>query len=94
MRFAILYTMDGCPHCENLKEIIYEQDIDVDIRNIKDHEKEYQQFVDASKSEYLPAFTLVETKESGKHDIYLNVPDEHFNNVNEAAEKIKSFLSE
>ena len=35
MKFAILYTMDGCPHCENLKEIIYEQDIDVDIRNIK-----------------------------------------------------------
>ena len=50
MKFAILYTMDGCPHCENLKNIIYEQDIDVDIRNIKDHEKEYQQFVEASGS--------------------------------------------
>lgn len=94
MRFAILYTMDGCPHCENLKDIIYEQDIDVDIRNIKDHEKEYKQFVEASGSEYLPAFTLVETKESGKHDIQLNVPDEHFDNINEAAEKMKLFLSE
>lgn len=94
MRFAILYTMDGCPHCENLKSIIYEQEIDVDIRNIKDHEKEYQQFVEASGSEYLPAFTLVETKDDGKHDIRLNVPDEHFENVNEAAEKMKTFLSE
>jgi len=94
MKFAILYTMDGCPHCENLKDIIYEQEIDVDIRNIKDHEKEYEQFVEASGSEYLPAFTLVETKDNGKHDINLNVPDTNFQNVNEAAEKIKSFLLE
>jgi glutaredoxin len=94
MRFAILYTMDGCPHCDKLKDIIYEGNIDVDIRNIKDHEKEYQQFVEASGSEYLPAFTLVETKDDGKHDIRLNVPDEHFQNVEEAAKNIKVFLSE
>ena len=94
MRFAILYTMDGCPHCENLKEIIYEQDIDVDIRNIKDHEKEYQQFVEASGSDYLPAFTLVDTKEDGKHDIRLNIPDKSFQDINEAAEIMKTFLSE
>jgi len=94
MKFAILYTMDGCPHCENLKNIIYEQEIDVDIRNIKDHEKEYKQFVEASGSEYLPAFTLVETKDDGGHDIQLNVPDTSFNTIEEAAEKMKEFLSE
>ena len=94
MRFAILYTMDGCPHCDKLKDIIYEGNIDVDIRNIKDHEKEYQQFVEASGSEYLPAFTLVETKDDGNHDIQLHVPDKSFQNVNEAAEKIKVFISE
>ena len=47
MRFAILYTMDGCPHCENLKEILYEEQVDVDIRNIRDYEEEYQQFIEA-----------------------------------------------
>jgi len=45
-------------------------------------------------SEFLPAFTLVETKDDGKHKIILNVPDEQFNTVEEAAEKIKGFLSE
>ncbi len=48
MKFAILYTMDGCPHCENLKNIIYKEGIDVDVRNINEHEKEYQQFVESS----------------------------------------------
>jgi len=94
MKFAILYTMNGCPHCDNLKNIIYKEGIDVDIRNIDDHEEEYKQFVEATGSEFLPAFTLVETKDDGKHDIILNVPDEQFNTVEEAAKKIKGFLSE
>ncbi len=94
MKFAILYTMDGCPHCENLKNIIYKEGIDVDIRNINEHEKEYQQFVESSGSEFLPAFTLVETKDDGNHNIILNVPDEQFNTVEEAAKNIKGFLLE
>jgi len=94
MRFAILYTMDGCPHCENLKEILYEEQVDVDIRNIRDYEEEYQQFIEATGSEFLPAFTLVETKDDGKHKINLNVPDKSFNNIQEARDLIVKFLSE
>lgn len=94
MKFAILYTMNGCPHCDNLKNIIYKEGIDVDIRNVDDHKEEYKQFVETTGSEFLPAFTLVETKDDGKHDIILNVPDEQFNTVEEAAKKIKRFLSE
>lgn len=94
MKFAILYTMEGCPHCENLKDLIYEDNLDVEIRNIDDHQDEYKQFVEASGSEYLPAFTLVETKDDGNHLINLNVPDKSFNDVNEAKSLIKNFLLE
>ena len=57
MKFVILYTMEGCPHCENLKDLIYEDNLDVEIRNIDDHQDEYKQFVELQEvSIYLTYF--------------------------------------
>ena len=92
MKHIILYTMDGCPHCKNLKKILNEKNINVDVRNIKDYEEEYQVFVEATESEFLPAFTFVETFEDEEPNVRLLVPDEDFNSVQEASEIIENFL--
>jgi len=64
----------------------------VDVRNIKDYEEEYQVFVEATESEFLPAFTFVETFEDEEPNVRLLVPDEDFNSVQEASEIIENFL--
>lgn len=92
MKTVILYTMDGCPHCKEIKDKLKESVISFDERNIKDHEKEYKQFVDATKNEYLPALTLVEMGESDEPKIQLLVPDTSFKTIDEAVVKVKEFL--
>ena len=92
MKHGILYTMDGCPHCKNLKDLLTERNIVVDIRNIKDYEDEYKKFVEATENEFLPAFTFVETFEHEEPNVRLLVPDEDFNNIQEATDIIEKFL--
>jgi len=69
-----------------------EKNINVDVRNIKDYEEEYQVFVEATESEFLPAFTFVETFKHEEPNVRLLVPDEDFNSVQEASEIIENFL--
>lgn len=91
-KLIILYTMDGCPHCLNIKESLNQEDIDYIEHNIKDYEKEYESFVKETKNEYLPAFTLLTIKENNKHDIEFLTPEDSFDDLNEAVDKIKKFL--
>ena len=92
MKTVILYSMEGCPHCSSLKKMLKEENLDYHERNVHEHEKVYQQFVDATKNEYLPALTLVEIKEGKKPEIQLLAPDLSFKDLNEATQKVKEFL--
>ena len=92
MKTVILYSMEGCPHCYSLKKMFKEENLEYIERNVDEHEKEYKQFVDVTKNEYLPALTLVEIKEGEKPDIQLLAPDLSFKDLNEAIHKVKEFL--
>ena len=92
MKAVLLYTMDGCPHCKDFKKMLNENGLDYNERNIKDHEKEYKQFVEATKNEYLPAFTLVELNEGEEPKIKMATPDESFGTLDEALELVKNFI--
>jgi len=93
MKAVVLYTMDGCPHCINMKEQLRANDIDFLERNINEHEKEYDSFVKATENEYLPAFTLLEIdEEKNAKNIVLMAPDRDYNDINEAIDKVKKYL--
>jgi glutaredoxin len=94
MKTILLYTMDGCPHCVNFKNMLNENKIVYDERNIRDHEKEYKQFVEATGNEFLPAFTLVEMFKNEEPKISLNAPDDSFKTIEEALKLVKDFISE
>lgn len=99
MKVVILYTMDGCPHCLNIKDKLNESDITYTEHNIKDYEKEYNEFVKETNNEYLPAFTLIEVLKDEDIDYEKDVkvkfltPDDSFDDLDEAVEKVKEFLS-
>jgi len=92
-KIVFLYTMDGCPHCSEIKKKLKESKIDFEERNIKNHEGEYKKFVEATSNEYLPAMTLIEINENEEPKVNLLTPDDSFDTIDEAVMKIKEFLS-
>ncbi len=90
-KIAVVFTMKGCPHCEILKDLLKESEIDYVNRDIDEYEDEYNLFVEATGSDYVPAFMLIENPESEKPETGLFIPERDFNDVDEAKTIIKEF---
>lgn len=90
-KVAVVFTMKGCPHCIMLKEMLEEAKIDYVDRDIYEFEEEYNLFVEATGSDYVPAFMLIENinDESPKSDLF--APDIHFQDIQEGLKIIKEF---
>jgi glutaredoxin len=41
-KLVILFTMEGCPHCETMKKQLEESNIPFEVRDIDKHEDEYE----------------------------------------------------
>lgn len=92
-KLALLYTMESCPFCTEMKGLLKENKIKYIERDIDEHNKEYEDFVKKTKNDYLPAFSILTVNE--KKEI-LNVeyvlPDENFKDLNEAVDIVKNRL--
>ena len=89
-KIAVVFTMKGCPHCEILKEMLKESDIEYVDRDIEEHEDEYDLFVEATGSDFVPAFMLIESPEDEpKTGLY--APSRDFNELEEGVSIIKEF---
>jgi glutaredoxin len=86
--YTIIYTMKGCPHCEHIKNVLTENNIDFIGRDIDDHESEYEDFKKRTGSDFVPAMLIIE-KEGEKYEPYFYVPEQHYNEIHEAVEIIK-----
>ena len=89
-KLVVLYTMSSCPFCSEMKDMLNEENIEYYERDIDVHKKEYDDFVKLTENDYLPSFSIItidENKEVNNFE-YL-VPDDSFNSLDEAVEKIK-----
>ena len=94
MKTVFVYTMDGCPHCVNFKNMLTECGVPFEERNIDTYDKEYQDFVSVTDNEYLPAFTLIDVTDKSNPMVDLFAPDDHFEDLNEATQIVKKFILE
>lgn len=86
--------MKGCRHCDDMKKMLSKSKIKFTSRDIDKYQKEYDLFVQATDSEYLPAFMLITLGEGNKtSNIQLMVPDEDFDDLDEALIKVKRYLN-
>jgi glutaredoxin len=93
MKKVVLYTMKGCPHCADMKDMLKEAKIKFTERDIHKYEKEYDLFVEATGNEYIPAFMLMTLTEDKKPlDVKLMAPDNDFDDLHEALHHVKSYL--
>jgi glutaredoxin-related protein len=81
--------MEGCPYCDMIKEQLTELDIHFEVRDINEHEDEYQMFVEITENEFVPAFMIVESPDTDDHKSYLYAPDRDYDEIEEGVAIIK-----
>lgn len=84
---VILFSMKGCPHCDNLKQQLTERKISFIEKDVDEPENDllYESFSKKVDSEFLPAVVI------GKKAF---IPDRSFNTIDQAAEIIENHLQE
>jgi hypothetical protein len=60
-------------------------------RDIEEYEEEYDLFVEATGSDFVPAFMLIEGVDLEKPNTTLLVPERDFQDVDEGLQMIKEF---
>ena len=88
-KLVILFTMEGCPYCVQMKEQLTESNISFVERDIRKYEEEYEMFVEITENEFVPAFMIVESPDTDDHKSYLFAPERDYNEIEEGVEIIK-----
>jgi glutaredoxin len=88
-KLVILFTMDGCPYCVQMKDQLKESNIDFVERDIEEHKDEYDMFVEITENEYVPAFMIVESPDTDDHKSYLFAPERDYDEIEEGVAIIK-----
>jgi len=87
----VVFTMKGCPWCEDMKKSLKENEIDFLDRDINEHEEEYKLFVEITENDFVPAFMIIEDVEDlSKTKLY--APDRDFDGIEQGVEIIKESL--
>ena len=81
----IRFSMEGCPHCDNLKNQLKEANINFIEKDVDENERLYESFSRKVDSEYLPA-VIVDKK------VFL--PERSFKTIDDGVELIKRYLQE
>ena len=81
----IVFSMDGCPHCDNLKNQLTESNIDFIEKDVDENERLYESFAKKVDSEYLPAVVV---------DKKVFLPERSFKTIDEGVKIIKRYLQE
>jgi glutaredoxin len=88
-KLLILFTMEGCPYCVQMKDQLTESNIDFVERDINEHKDEYDMFVEITENEFVPAFMIVESPDTDDHKSYLFAPERDYNEIEEGVAIIK-----
>ena len=82
-KIAVVFSMKGCPHCDNLKNKLKENNIEFVEIDIDDNNLLYERFSKKVDNEFLPAILIGKTA---------YVPERSFTTIDEAVELVKKHL--
>ncbi len=86
MNHVVVFTMKGCPHCGEFKELLVKESIEFVEADIDDNSDEYDMFVKVTENEYIPAIMIV-NEETEEAKFY--APDRDFEDLDQAVKLIK-----
>lgn len=87
----VLFTMKGCPWCEEMKKILQENEIEFINRDIDEFEEEYKLFVQITENDFVPAFMIInDINDLSLTELY--APERDFEGIDQGIEIIKESL--
>jgi glutaredoxin len=93
MKITVVYTMDGCPYCSMIKEELDKENIPFLERDIHKFEEEYEEYVNATQNEFVPALMLLTLDDSeNTTNVRLLAPDRDFKDIYEGVKMIKDYM--
>ena len=84
--------MEGCPYCEMMKEQLDVINADYVVRDINEHEDEYNMFVEITENDFVPAFMIVESPDETPNTM-LFAPERDFNEIEDGVKIIKEHFN-
>ena len=78
-----VFSMKGCPHCDNLKNKLKENSIEFVEIDIDENELLYERFSKKVNNEFLPAILVGKTA---------YVPEKSFTTIDDAVELVKKHI--
>jgi glutaredoxin len=85
--------MQGCPHCQDIKEMLDNDKIEFIERDIDEFDEEYGEYQKIVEgNEFVPAFLCVEIDGNKVKRYEPLAPDRDFQELSEALEKVKKFI--
>lgn len=91
---VVVYTMKGCPFCDEFKEILESENIEYIDRDIHDYDEEYNLFTEITENEYIPAILIIEESDNDKkYTPYMYAPDRDYKDLNEAKDIVIKHIS-
>ena len=88
---VVVYTMKGCPFCEDFKKMLNEENISFHDRDIDEYSEEYDVFSKITNNDMIPSVLVIEGDDKN-HKSYLYAPERNYNELTEALEIIKKHI--
>ena len=90
MKIVILFTMNGCGFCDQMKKLLKKNKIEYVDRDIHEYADEYEAFVKSTQNEYVPAFILLTSDESFEEhtNVKLLAPEDDYKDLEDAVKII------
>lgn len=84
---VIVFTMKGCPFCDDFKKILESQGIEYFDRDIHENESEYNIFSEITDNDMVPALLIIEGDEEN-YESFLYAPERNYDELTEAVDII------
>jgi|TARA_R100000664_G_scaffold6817_2_gene11889 glutaredoxin len=85
----IIYSLESCPHCVELKEMLEDEGLSFKVKDIDVHKKEWEQIREHTKVDYVPTVLMVD-KENKTGSVI--APDRDYDELTECVQKVKNKL--
>jgi glutaredoxin len=93
MKIVVLYTMEGCPYCTMIKEEMDKKNIYYLDRDIENHQNEFDEFIEETGVDYVPAMILMTLDENQEpKNVKFLAPERDFNDINEGVVLAEKYI--
>ena len=94
MNKVYLFSMDGCPHCQDMKSMLNSENIEYEVKDVEEYKDEYDEFIKlVDNNEFVPAFLCVDIEDNKVNRHLAIAPDRDFDDLEQALTLVKEFLN-